>query len=68
MKDIHWATYTSKYGWSVQNIWLPTTKNNEKPAEPTCVATSLEKNIAAVGYDDGMLRLFSYPVLDSKVR
>ena len=68
MKDTCWATYSSKYGWSVQKIWLPATKDDEKPPEPTCVDTSFEKKIAAVGYEDGIVRLFTYPVLDSKVR
>jgi len=50
LKNVKWATWTSRLGWPVQGAW-PKAKRDEASCELTCAHRSPSGDLLAAGYE-----------------
>ena len=65
VKDLHWETQNSTFGWNVQGVW-PSMKKY-KDFYPTCSDKSKDENILVAGGSNGVIKIFSFPVVSKEV-
>jgi len=63
LKNVKWATWTCRLGWPMLGAWPMTSGIDRDVTEPTCTDRSKNRELIAVGYEDGRIKVFRYPCL-----